>query len=300
MEIIEKLKIINFENATPDDVRDILYYRTLPAIRSEVTKGTYIVRARRGDGHTKRNEMTYCPVKFCTSLQRATLAGQTMFYGVISDDQSHLEDACAVSISECSKLSREGNDTVGKEKFTLSYWNVIKPFRVVSFIADSTFPQVHDNKLLNELRDVFNGSSFTYQEKELIRFISNEFSKVVKDMPMKALNIADAIGLGVFTSIGATVAVECNVEWYGIIFFGVMTATAGGMIRDTLAGEVPFVLKKEVYASASIAGGILFIILYKSNVGMNINILITSIFVTLIRIVAIYKNWNLPHFKGSE
>lgn len=132
----------------------------------------------------------------------------------------------------------------------------------------------------------------------LIVFFLN--SKVVKDMPMKALNIADAIGLGVFTSIGATVAVECNVEWYGIIFFGVMTATAGGMIRDTLAGEVPFVLKKEVYASASIAGGILFIILYKSNIGMNINILITSIFVTLIRIVAIYKNWNLPHFKGSE
>lgn len=132
----------------------------------------------------------------------------------------------------------------------------------------------------------------------LIVFFLN--SKVVKDIPMKALNIADAIGLGVFTSIGATVAVECNVEWYGIIFFGVMTATAGGMIRDTLAGEVPFVLKKEVYASASIAGGILFIILYKSNVGMNINILITSIFVTLIRIVAIYKNWNLPHFKGSE
>ena len=132
----------------------------------------------------------------------------------------------------------------------------------------------------------------------LIVFFLN--SKVVKDMPMKALNIADAIGLGVFTSIGATVAVECNVEWYGIIFFGVMTATAGGMIRDTLAGEVPFVLKKEVYASASIAGGILFIILYKSNVGMNINILITSIFVTLIRIIAIYKNWNLPHFKGSE
>lgn len=132
----------------------------------------------------------------------------------------------------------------------------------------------------------------------LIVFFLN--SKVVKDMPMKALNIADAIGLGVFTSIGATVAVECNVEWYGIIFFGVMTATAGGMIRDTLAGEVPFVLKKEVYASASIAGGILFIILYKSNIGMNINILITSIFVTLIRIIAIYKNWNLPHFKGSE
>ena len=118
----------------------------------------------------------------------------------------------------------------------------------------------------------------------LIVFFLN--SKVVKEMPMKALNIADAVGLGVFTSIGANVAVECNVEWYGIIFFGVMTATAGGMIRDMLAGEVPFVLKKEVYASASIAGGILFIVLHRANIGMNINILITSVFVTLIRIIA--------------
>lgn len=131
----------------------------------------------------------------------------------------------------------------------------------------------------------------------LIVFFLN--SKVIKEMPMKALNIADAVGLGVFTSIGANVAVECNVEWYGIIFFGVMTATAGGMIRDTLAGEVPFVLKKEVYASASIAGSILFIVLHRANIGMNINILITSVIVTLIRIIAIYKNWNLPHFKGS-
>ena len=131
----------------------------------------------------------------------------------------------------------------------------------------------------------------------LIVFFLN--SKVVKEMPMKALNIADAVGLGVFTSIGANVAVECNVEWYGIIFFGAMTATAGGMIRDMLAGEVPFVLKKEVYASASIAGGILFIVLHRANIGMNINILITSVFVTLIRIIAIYKDWNLPHFKGS-
>ena len=131
----------------------------------------------------------------------------------------------------------------------------------------------------------------------LIVFFLN--SKVVKEMPMKALNIADAVGLGVFTSIGANVAVECNVEWYGIIFFGVMTATAGGMIRDMLAGEVPFVLKKEVYASASIAGGILFIVLHRANIGMNINILITSVFVTLIRSIAIYKDWNLPHFTGS-
>lgn len=125
-------------------------------------------------------------------------------------------------------------------------------------------------------------------------------SVVEKSFPMKTLNIADAVGLGVFTSIGASIAAAYNVEWYGIIFFGVMTATAGGMIRDTLAGEVPFVLKKEVYASASIIGGIIFIMVYRLNISLNINILITSIIVTLIRILAIYKDWHLPHFKGRN
>ncbi len=132
----------------------------------------------------------------------------------------------------------------------------------------------------------------------LIIFFLN--SRLIKEFPMKALNIADAIGLGVFTSIGSSIALKCNVEWYGVIFFGVVTATAGGMIRDTLAAEVPFVLKKEVYASASIIGGIIFVILHKAGAGLNLNILITSIVVTVIRILAIVKNWNLPHFKGDK
>lgn len=128
----------------------------------------------------------------------------------------------------------------------------------------------------------------------LIVFFFN--SKIFETKPMLILNIADAIGLGVFTCIGANIAIQCGVQWYGVVFFGVMTATAGGMIRDTLAGEVPFVLKKEVYASASLAGGILFLILIKAGLGMDANMLITSIFVTCVRIVSIYKRWNLPRF----
>ena len=148
METIEQLKKIELENSTPDDVRKILYESPLPAIKSVITKGTYIIRARKGDGYTKRSQMTYCPVEFCKSLQRATLNGQTMFYGVISDDQSHLENARAISCAECSKLTRAGLESIGREKFTLSYWEVVKPISVVSFITDSTFPKVQNNKLL--------------------------------------------------------------------------------------------------------------------------------------------------------
>lgn len=131
----------------------------------------------------------------------------------------------------------------------------------------------------------------------LFVFFLNSF--VVKNKSMMVLNIADAIGLGVFTCIGCVAALNCNVQWYGVIFFGVMTATVGGMMRDILAGEVPFVLKKEVYASASIAGGILFLILNRYEVNQDINILLSALFVTFIRLISVYKNWNLPHLTGS-
>lgn len=183
MGIIDKLKHIDFKNNTPEDVIRILQLRPIPTILSSVNKGVFILRSRKGGYFTKRSQMTYCPVEKCNSLQRATLAGSTMFYGVISDSQSHLENARAISISECSKLCREGKSSIGREKFSISYWEVIKPLNVVSFIADTTFPEVRNNILLNDLREVFIklSKSFVEEDVNVFRFISSEFSKVVKD-----------------------------------------------------------------------------------------------------------------------
>lgn len=118
------------------------------------------------------------------------------------------------------------------------------------------------------------------------------YERVLKNL--KLLNAVDAAGLGVFTCIGATIADASGCSWFGIILFGVMTATVGGMIRDVLASEVPFVLQKEVYASASTAGGVLFILLKYLDINADINMIITSVFVTAIRMVSLYKGWNLP------
>lgn len=111
---------------------------------------------------------------------------------------------------------------------------------------------------------------------------------------MKLLNAADAVGLGVFTCIGAAAADGAGCSWYGVALFGVMTATVGGMIRDVLAGEVPFVLQKEVYASASAAGCLLFIFLRRIDVNMDVSVLITSVFVTAVRMASLRGGWNLP------
>jgi len=67
--------------------------------------------------------------------------------------------------------------------------------------------------------------------------------------------IPDAIGLGVFSILGAQVAHDLGNSWFVASMLGVMTGTFGGLIRDTLCNEVPFVFRKnQIYASISFGG----------------------------------------------
>ena len=105
---------------------------------------------------------------------------------------------------------------------------------------------------------------------------------------------SDAFGLGLFTVIGCQIAIDSGMSATVAILMGVATGTFGGMIRDILCGQAPFILKQEIYATASILGGVLYWIfaeeLDQEWVGM---ILCISV-VTLLRILAIEKNWRLP------
>ena len=185
MTTIEALKKIDYRTSTPEDVRNKLTDLTILCIPFYIRKGIYILRGRRGSGFTKRSQMTYCPAEKCISMQRATLKGQTMFYGVISDDQSHQENARAIVVSECSRLHRDPETIMGRESISLSYWEVIKPLHIVSLINDGTFADVKDNIILNQLREAFvlfhGEQKSSSEEKEISRFISNEFAKEVKN-----------------------------------------------------------------------------------------------------------------------
>ena len=75
------------------------------------------------------------------------------------------------------------------------------------------------------------------------------------------LIIFDAIGLGVFTLVGAQVAMQAGLGTLGIIFIAMLTATGGGVLRAMMVAEIPFILKKEVYASASLAGAFCFLMM---------------------------------------
>ena len=104
----------------------------------------------------------------------------------------------------------------------------------------------------------------------------------------------DALGLGTFLVIGTGKALKYEAGFLVAVMMGVTTATAGGVIRDVLSDQVPFILQKEIYATACIFGGILYYVLFKSGVSEPLTAVIAALFVVIIRVIAIHRHWSLP------
>ncbi len=123
-------------------------------------------------------------------------------------------------------------------------------------------------------------------------------------MPMSVLeapayegifNLLDAIGLGAFTVVGIDTAIEAGFASYHflMIFLGVITGVGGGILRDIMAGQTPAVLKKHVYACASIAGAVCYVALLQV-IGMDAAMMVSAVLVVVIRVLARHYKWNLP------
>lgn len=106
--------------------------------------------------------------------------------------------------------------------------------------------------------------------------------------------VADALGLGFFTAVGAAKASAMAAGPYSVILFAAITAAGGGLIRDLLVSEIPQVLKSDFYATAALIGGILFYVLEFANLGSTLRILITTAFTFSLRLLAMRKKLELP------
>lgn len=109
------------------------------------------------------------------------------------------------------------------------------------------------------------------------------------------MNTFDAIGLGIFTVVGiqTTITVFDDSNIFLLIFVGVITSVGGGVLRDVLTGSVPFVFVKHIYASASLAGAVLYVIL-RSYINDVVAMILSMVAVISIRILAARYRWNLP------
>jgi len=110
----------------------------------------------------------------------------------------------------------------------------------------------------------------------------------------KPLLYFDAIGLGTFVVIGTTKALDFHLGLLGAILMGVMTGTAGGVIRDLFANQVPLIFRREIYASACVAGGLLLVALETVGTARPVAALLSAGTVISVRLLAIHYNGALP------
>ena len=104
----------------------------------------------------------------------------------------------------------------------------------------------------------------------------------------------DALGLGVFTAIGCAKAYALGLGTVAVITSGVFGAVGGGVLRDVFSKEIPAVFTSDFYASASILGAVLFVILAHNGVDPDINLYLTAAFATFLRICGYRFRWRLP------
>ena len=110
------------------------------------------------------------------------------------------------------------------------------------------------------------------------------------------LLVADAFGLSIFTVIGTQVALAMQVPLSAVVIMGVMTGVAGGVMRDIICNEIPLIFHKEIYATASMVGSLLYISLYRLNTPANLDIILAILAVLAIRLAAIRWQLQLPRF----
>ena len=109
----------------------------------------------------------------------------------------------------------------------------------------------------------------------------------------------DAVGLGVFTEIGATFAYNLfGMNFLIIVLSGMLTGIGGGILRDVFVNQTPIVFVKELYASASFIGAIVFYFTLLITNEVYAATILGIVLTTGLRLVAMKYNWNLPRVRS--
>ena len=109
------------------------------------------------------------------------------------------------------------------------------------------------------------------------------------------LRIMDAAGLGIFTVIGVETAFSASADpnVYLSVFVGVLTGVGGGVLRDVLSGNMPYIFTKHFYACASLTGAVLCSVCW-TRLGSVFSMLLGAGVILVLRILAARYRWSLP------
>ena len=114
----------------------------------------------------------------------------------------------------------------------------------------------------------------------------------------KAMQWPDAVGLGLFAASGTQVALDSGASALVATLMGVVTAVFGGMIRDILVNEIPWVVSSyQLYAVIAFAGGWLVWVLGALGLDPVMAVSIGALVTIALRTLAIVFNWRLPAWR---
>ena len=116
----------------------------------------------------------------------------------------------------------------------------------------------------------------------------------------RTLFLFDALGLGLFTIVGIEIAMEQKFSMGVCIALGTITGSFGGVLRDVLLNNVPLVFQKEIYALASIIGGLCYFLLRHIEMNEDIAKIICILLIFIIRLVAVKYKLSLPVFYTKQ
>jgi len=119
--------------------------------------------------------------------------------------------------------------------------------------------------------------------------------------PLASLLVADALGLALFSIAGAQIAQNAGLHTVAVVLLGTMTGVGGGVIRDVLSAEIPFVLRRgNLYASTAILGVVAYLALESLGVPRQPASLTGMALIAALRLAAIRWEVELPVFEVQE
>ncbi len=125
-------------------------------------------------------------------------------------------------------------------------------------------------------------------------YLRSEKYKLHLDKLDAVNNIFDAVGLAVFTVSGMNAAMPVSDNVILVLFVGMCTGVGGGMLRDVMTNTMPKVLRKRVYAVASLLGGGLYYVMYMLGADQLLSVVCGMLLIFALRVFATIYKWNLP------
>jgi len=113
----------------------------------------------------------------------------------------------------------------------------------------------------------------------------------------KTMFLFDTIGISVFTLIGVQKGLSFDLHPFVALVMGMSSAVMGGVIRDVLTNEIPLIFHREIYASACLAGGMVYLLLHPFNINEDFLFVISAAIIVTVRTIAVQYKLELPRIK---